>query len=253
MKMQYSSSPSNLCGASEIKSRRSSWASAFTFLLCWAFINAPISAQEDCTILGPLPMEAGIGDCSDYWNYVPANPDYFPIKRIRVMFHVFQQSSLDPLNFVPGQEYVLEDIIDQVNAGFAALDPLTPNPYGSLHIPDSRVRIEFDPSAVYYYVDANAWARTGGYITEYSTYVTNNSNLTTFQKQNYLHLLITGPPVSGGLPDGCSVGGATYYFGGFRGFGSWWCATLQPGADYNSGVNEVAANTRHELGHNLAG
>lgn len=219
-------------------------AALFLFIL----LGSQISAQDNCEVIGGLPEEAGVvGDCSDYFNYVPYEPSYFPILRVRIMVHVFQNSVGNPLNFQAGDEPVLLEAVDRANQGFAALQPLSPNPYGSIHVPDSRVRVVLDPTDVRYVVDQQAWQGQPSAGSIHSTYVTNNPDLTTEQKQNYLHFLVFG------TAGNCAVGGATPYFGSWIRFGSWWCATLQPGADYNAGMNEIGNNMRHELGHNLGG
>jgi|GEM_PF-1123248 len=197
----------------------------------------------------------GDGNCSNYLNYVPDVPSHFPIKTVRLMMHVMHQSATDPLNFVPGDEYVLTDIVNDLNANMGNFQQVSPNPFGSPHIPDSRVRFSFDPAVdIQYYVDQNAWARTynGGYGGVYNNTVALNTNLTPAQLSGYLHILVTGISSNGDGP--CKIGGATIGNIAFIGFGSWWCATIGTNAGvYADAISAITGNLRHELGHNLIG
>lgn len=141
-------------------------------LLLSALFSNPAVAQDNCEVIGALPEEAGIsGDCSDYWNYVPYDPSYFPVKRVRVMMHVFQHSTATPLNFQAGDEWVLMDAVDRANQGFAGLESMNPNPYGSVHIPDARLQIVLDPAAdVRYIVDQQAWQNLPNTSSIFSTW-----------------------------------------------------------------------------------
>lgn len=200
----------------------------------------------------------GDGNCSNYWNYVPDVPSHFPIKTVRLMMHVMHQSVTDPLNFVPGDEYVLTDIVNDLNLKMATFQEVSPNPFGSPHIPDSRVSFAFDPNTdIQYYVNANAWARTGGYDGVYNTTVAVNPDLSTTQVNSYLHILVTG--ISSNNDGPCKIGGATYasiipQYRPWIGFGSWWCASIGSNAGvYTDAISSITGNFRHELGHNLMG
>lgn len=231
-------------------------------LLFVSFFITPTLAQTQSyceTSLPPEPEQiGGDGNCSNYWNYVPDIPTHFPIKTVRLMMHVMHQSVTDPLNFVPGDEYVLSDIVDDLNNKMGNFQQVSPNPFGSPHYPDSRVRFSFNPATdIHYYVDPNAWARTyqspGGYQGVYNHTVATNPNLSPADLAGYLHILVTGISSNGDGP--CKIGGAVPILGGpCIGFGSWWCATIGTNAGiYTDVINSITGNFRHELGHNLIG
>jgi len=220
----------------------------FTSASCLCAI--PATAQSDCDTEDLIiPDQSGLGDCSDYWNYVPHDPRYFPIKRVRVMMHVFQYSATDPRNFVPGDEHFLTQVIDKANEAFAALSPMAPNPYNSEYVLDSRIRLDFDEGDVRYYVAPVEWEEIDYALinTVGQNWVFDNPALSAEEKAGFLHFL-----VKGGTGE-CRIGGAAPQPGNFIRLGSWWCQFLGPSADdVQAQIAEAGANVRHEVAHSIS-
>lgn len=200
-------------------------------------------------------------ECDSSINYAPVIKEHVPIKRIRLVIHVFQKSDIsNPQNFQNNttDKNILKDIINRVNTTYSDLAIMNPNPNNSPYIYDSRVRFLVD--TIFFYRDDIAWesgylsGSTDGWSYLYPTYVINNVNLTEIQKENSLHIFVTGvnededPEHYGaiggyasGIPSKCFVSVKSWYY---------WCS-VSSGSELIGHLYEMSNNLQHELGHSL--
>ncbi|MCS6905880.1 MAG: hypothetical protein RML72_12690 [Bacteroidia bacterium] len=97
----------------------------------------------------------GIVDCQDTQNYVPDNPLYTPLFRVRLVLHIFQKDDGSG-NFksTPADLKFINWIIEQVNDKYRNLDTFR-LPTSSIYIRDSRVTFVVD--TILFHRDTYAW------------------------------------------------------------------------------------------------
>ncbi|MEI6577615.1 MAG: T9SS type A sorting domain-containing protein [Bacteroidota bacterium] len=171
----------------------------------------PIFADCQC------PLTNG-GGCDDWSNYSTLGEiSNFPIKTIRIDFHVIQDQNAN--NNIPStQEALFIDIVSKMNNIFSNLEHpaiLNPQPptYYSTQIPDCRVRFVVsggtNNNGVYFHQSADYWdghnLNLSGFLADSYNYCL--STLQPFQKDSVMHYIIYGSTglLLGGL-SGCSGG-----------------------------------------------
>lgn len=123
-----------------------------TFVL---FISLGYSQVEECLTEDDEFSPAMAIDCADRENYSPANPDYIPIKYVRLALHIFQKEDGPEENFTDDDLDIIHDIFDGVNEVYANLDPVDPGT--SAYIPDSRIQFVLEDENIFFWEDDDDW------------------------------------------------------------------------------------------------
>lgn len=166
---------------------------------------------------GPLPKSG----CSNYTSYSPNTPLFTPLKNIRVIFHVFQDDE-GQRNFQDEwfTRWEFSNSIDALNGIFGMNDviivPDSIECQGD-SLRDTRIRFSFDKdNDIHYYNDTDAWQGGEAYGPNgnaiggcdlWDLYVTNNNDLTNQDKDEALHIFITGCAIDDSLQQNFGFGG----------------------------------------------
>ena len=221
--------------------------------------NDPSRSGLDClNFIGSLPTTG----CNNHYNFAPLISSQTPIKTVQVIFHVFQKDD-GTRNFqnTPTDIAMLNNIMAGVNDRYSNIQavshPVVACP--TAHIIDSRIR--FSLNSIHFYQDSDAWGAGDAYNTTfngcdiYDLYVTNNTSLTTSQKNNSIHVFLVGcriDPVTGqeifvqgGYASGIPSADENFVVEK----GNYYVAVESPTANPANLYGFVATNFGHEFGH----
>lgn len=197
-------------------------------------------------ILGSDYLNAQAAPCDSIMNYSPLNPEYTPVKYVRITLHVFQKTD-GTGNFPDTPEsrnWLLNRFVGSTNSRMANLHPMnlaSPSP----HITDSRIRYVVDTICFHqddegwdFYPKGNASHFSFGVPNAlYKKYVTDNPEIR--NTTNSIHVFLGACDKIRGMASG---------IGDVR-----WIAVAGVYDLYLDGENfwVPSGNLRHELGHSL--
>lgn len=149
-------------------------------------------------------------NCSDPYTYIPHQPQYTPIKRLRLVVHVFgKDDGSGNLQNTPEQVEFIGKIFNHVNWFYTEPELMKPASPLYKHIPDSRIRFVID--TILFHEDTDAWdfkKYVGRYNekrkdtiysdaygnsraeTLYRKFVTENAQLSIKHKDSALHIFL---------------------------------------------------------------
>ncbi len=174
----------------------------------------------------------------------PVDSIYPEVKRLRISFHVFSDSSGGG-NFnsdILAEAAFLQKMADWVNHKLSHLDPMDP-PFSSAYVSDARVRIHLD--TVYFHRDQRAWDASEEIDAWYmrDQFIDFDTVKSYRQKHQTLPVFFAGNhPVVGGFTSNLG----DKLFVAMRG-----CYARYLMLPEDEALEECAKNLLHELGHSM--
>ena len=104
------------------------------------------------------PVKKAAISCKDDKGYIPYQPDYMPVKRVRLVFHFFQkEDGSGNLRDVPAQRRYIASIVNHFSGMYKSTEPMRPVANGKTpaYIPDTRIRFVVD--TILFHRDDEAW------------------------------------------------------------------------------------------------
>lgn len=172
--------------------------------------------------------------CSDPKNYIPDEPAFAPLMRVRVCLHIFQQAD-GTGNFTEKDYNFIYRVFNDAAGRFGGLCKMK-LPTSSAYIPDSRIRLSLDTADIFFRRDTLGWnlysnnilgKRVNKIETLYNKYVEKDS----LAPKNAIHVFwgegYSGPTdkvssqgVASGIASGRWIGQPNVFV--FAGLGNHW-------------------------------
>lgn len=226
----------------------------FTILVT---VYSNITSQ--CDMINPTSSNSTIvttrsAQCSDEKNYNILNgaPNSHNTKTIRIMWHVIRKS--DKTGSFLGTEQSIDnyfkDVANYINFRLSNNELPSPN-RGSRLVVDTKLRITHK---VQFWNSTNAFnIFQAGLMFPETEFINNyikpsNSPLSTFEKNNYLHVIIM-PSITKPILGGMASDITDKNWIRFR--GTDWVFNEKKNDNYNFAVSQHGGHMLHEMGHNL--